>query len=50
MSARVDYQRFRKGESCLEEGCRARKFYIEDGKKFCNRGHEQAVCLLARYL
>jgi RNA polymerase I-specific transcription initiation factor RRN7 len=42
MSSHVDYQRFRHGEGCTEEGCRARKFYIEDGKKFCQRGHEQA--------
>ncbi|KAI1003848.1 hypothetical protein K3495_g4362 [Podosphaera aphanis] len=38
----IEYQRFRHGESCTEEGCRARKFHIEDGKKFCQRGHEQA--------
>jgi hypothetical protein len=44
MSSHVEYQRFRRGESCTEDGCRARKFYIEDGKKFCQRGHEQAVC------
>ncbi|KAH9204453.1 hypothetical protein DL95DRAFT_471482 [Leptodontidium sp. 2 PMI_412] len=42
MSPHIEYQRFRRGESCTEEGCRARKFYIEDGKKFCQRGHEQA--------
>ncbi|KAH7383738.1 RNA polymerase I-specific transcription initiation factor-like protein rrn7 [Cadophora sp. MPI-SDFR-AT-0126] len=42
MSSHIEYQRFRRGESCTEEGCRARKFYIEDGKKFCQRGHEQA--------
>ncbi|ESZ98666.1 60S ribosomal protein L40 [Sclerotinia borealis F-4128] len=42
MSSAIDYHKFRKGESCSEEGCRARKFYIEDGKKFCQRGHEQA--------
>ncbi|PQE33260.1 hypothetical protein CJF32_00003798 [Rutstroemia sp. NJR-2017a WRK4] len=41
MSSHIDYHRFRNGESCIEEGCRARKFYIEDGKKFCQRGHEQ---------
>src|SRR3954469_9684762 len=43
MSSNIDYHRFRNGESCVEEGCRARKFYIEDGKKFCQRGHEQTV-------
>ncbi len=43
MSWQIEYQRFRRGEGCIEEGCRARKFYIEDGKKFCQRGHEQAV-------
>ncbi|RDW91071.1 putative ubiquitin-60s ribosomal protein l40 fusion protein [Coleophoma crateriformis] len=42
MSAHVEYQRFRDGESCSEDGCRARKFYIEAGKKVCQRGHEQA--------
>ncbi|APA05763.1 hypothetical protein sscle_01g005330 [Sclerotinia sclerotiorum 1980 UF-70] len=42
MSSAIDYHKFRKGETCNEEGCRARKFYIEDGKKFCQRGHEQA--------
>ncbi|PBP26167.1 RNA polymerase I specific transcription initiation factor Rrn7 [Diplocarpon rosae] len=41
MSSHIDFQRFRRDESCSEEGCRARKFYIEDGKKFCQRGHEQ---------
>jgi len=48
MSSNIEYQRFRHGEGCLEEGCRARKFYIEDGKKFCQRGHEQAVCLASK--
>ena len=43
MSSRVEYQRFRRGEHCTEEGCRSRKYYIEDGKKFCQKGHEQAV-------
>ncbi|CZS92264.1 related to polymerase I core factor (CF) subunit [Rhynchosporium agropyri] len=42
MSSHIEYQRFPREESCAEEGCRARKFYIEDGKKFCLRGHEQA--------
>ncbi|KAF7931485.1 uncharacterized protein EAE98_004221 [Botrytis deweyae] len=42
MSSAIDYHKFRRGETCSEEGCRARKFYIEDGKKFCQRGHEQA--------
>ncbi|KAH7314046.1 RNA polymerase I-specific transcription initiation factor-like protein rrn7 [Rhexocercosporidium sp. MPI-PUGE-AT-0058] len=42
MSSHIEYQRFHRGESCAEEGCRARKFYVEDGKKFCQRGHEQA--------
>ncbi|KAK0128977.1 hypothetical protein ONS95_000920 [Cadophora gregata] len=42
MSSHIEYQRFHRGESCTEEGCRARKFYIEDGKKFCQTGHEQA--------
>ncbi|KAL2061708.1 hypothetical protein VTL71DRAFT_7086, partial [Oculimacula yallundae] len=42
MSSHIEYTRFRRGEGCTEEGCRARKFYIEDGKKFCQRGHEQA--------
>ena len=42
MSQHIDYHRFSRGESCTEEGCRSRKWYIEDGKKFCQRGHEQA--------
>ncbi|TVY21399.1 RNA polymerase I-specific transcription initiation factor rrn7 [Lachnellula arida] len=42
MSSYIDYHRFPRGESCTEEGCRSRKYYIEDGKKFCQRGHEQA--------
>jgi RNA polymerase I-specific transcription initiation factor RRN7 len=42
MSSQIDYNRFSRGESCTEEGCRSRKWYIEDGKKFCQRGHEQA--------
>ena len=42
MSSKVEYHRFSRHESCTEEGCRARKWYIEDGKKFCQRGHEQA--------
>lgn len=41
MSSHIEYTRFRRDESCTEEGCRARKFYISDGKKFCQRGHEQ---------
>ncbi|CCU76953.1 RNA polymerase I specific transcription initiation factor Rrn7 [Blumeria hordei DH14] len=40
-SQAVEYKRFQQSESCSEEGCRAAKFYIEDGKKFCQRGHEQ---------
>ena len=43
MSTHLEYQKFRHGDSCIEEGCRARKFYIEDGRKFCQRGHEQTV-------
>ncbi|KAL3428383.1 hypothetical protein PVAG01_01892 [Phlyctema vagabunda] len=42
MSTVIEYTRFSKSESCSEDGCRARKFYIENGKKFCQRGHEQA--------
>jgi RNA polymerase I-specific transcription initiation factor RRN7 len=42
MSSQIDYHRFSRNESCTEEGCRSRKWYIEDGKKFCQRGHEQA--------
>ena len=41
MSSQVEYHRFSRNESCTEEGCRSRKWYIEDGKKFCQRGHEQ---------
>jgi RNA polymerase I-specific transcription initiation factor RRN7 len=42
MPSQIDYHRFSRGESCTEEGCRSRKWYIDDGKKFCQRGHEQA--------
>jgi RNA polymerase I-specific transcription initiation factor RRN7 len=41
MSSQVEYHRFSRNENCIEEGCRSRKWYIEDGKKFCQRGHEQ---------
>lgn len=40
-SQAVEYRRFHDSETCTEEGCRARRYYIEDGKKFCQRGHEQ---------
>lgn len=43
MSSQLEYQRFARGENCTEHGCRARKWYIEDGRKFCQRGHEQTV-------
>lgn len=43
MSSYVEYHRFKRSETCTEEGCRARKWYIEDGRKFCQRGHAQAV-------
>ncbi|KAG0649094.1 RNA polymerase I-specific transcription initiation factor rrn7 [Hyphodiscus hymeniophilus] len=42
MSSQIEYHRFSRHESCTEEGCRSRKWYIEDGRKFCQRGHEQA--------
>ncbi|RFU35597.1 hypothetical protein B7463_g655, partial [Scytalidium lignicola] len=42
MSSHVEYHKFPRGENCTEEGCRARRFYIEDGMKFCQRGHAQA--------
>ncbi|CAG8960949.1 hypothetical protein HYFRA_00002487 [Hymenoscyphus fraxineus] len=42
MSQHIEYQRFRRGDSCTEEGCRSRKYYLENGRKFCQRGHEQA--------
>lgn len=42
MSSYLDYHRFSRGEECTEEGCRAKKWYIEDGKKYCQRGHEQS--------
>lgn len=48
MSSQVDYKSFGKNESCVEEGCRSRKWYIEDGKKFCRRGHEQTGFLLTQ--
>lgn len=43
MSARIVYHRFPNGFHCTEQGCRSRKYYDEDGKRFCQRGHEQAV-------
>ncbi|KAG9231397.1 60S ribosomal protein L40 [Amylocarpus encephaloides] len=42
MSSYVEYHKFRRDEKCTEEVCRSRKYYLEDGKKFCQRGHEQA--------
>ncbi|RDL33685.1 Ubiquitin-like protein [Venustampulla echinocandica] len=41
MSSAIEYSRFSRGESCTEGGCKAKRYYIEDGKKFCQRGHEQ---------
>ncbi|KAH8659085.1 hypothetical protein BGZ60DRAFT_414514 [Tricladium varicosporioides] len=41
MASQIEHHKFPRNESCTEEGCRARKYYIEDGKKFCQRGHEQ---------
>lgn len=43
MSSHVEYIRFRRPDACTEEGCRAKKYYIESGKKYCSRGHEQEV-------
>lgn len=40
-SQSIEYFRFSRNESCTNDGCRAQKFYIEDGRKFCRVGHEQ---------
>lgn len=41
MSEHIEYHRFPRGERCTYEGCPAKRYYIADGKRFCNRGHEQ---------
>ncbi|KIN08406.1 hypothetical protein OIDMADRAFT_100192 [Oidiodendron maius Zn] len=41
MSSNIEYHKFPRHESCAEQGCRSRRWYIEDGRKFCQRGHEQ---------
>ncbi len=41
MSEHIEYQKFPRGERCTYEGCPAKRYYIADGKRFCNRGHEQ---------
>lgn len=38
---KVEWNRFRKNEECIESGCRSKKWRIEDGRKFCGQGHEQ---------
>jgi RNA polymerase I-specific transcription initiation factor RRN7 len=41
MSEHIEYHRFPRGEACTYEGCPAKRYYIADGKRFCNHGHEQ---------
>lgn len=41
MPEHIEYHRFPRGEACTYEGCPAKRYYIADGKRFCNRGHEQ---------
>jgi RNA polymerase I-specific transcription initiation factor RRN7 len=41
MSEQIEYHRFPRGERCTYEGCPAKRYYVADGKRFCNRGHEQ---------
>jgi RNA polymerase I-specific transcription initiation factor RRN7 len=41
MSEHLEYHKFPRGEQCTYEGCPAKRYYIADGKRFCNRGHEQ---------
>jgi RNA polymerase I-specific transcription initiation factor RRN7 len=41
MSEHIEYHRFPRGEACTYEGCPAKRYYVADGKRFCNRGHEQ---------
>ncbi len=43
MAPHVETVRFRRGETCTEDGCPAKKYYIENGKKTCTNGHEQFV-------
>jgi len=46
MSSRIQYSKFTRGEKCAEEGCRARKYFRQDGKMYCERGHEQVGSFL----
>jgi RNA polymerase I-specific transcription initiation factor RRN7 len=41
MSEHIEYHKFPRSERCTYEGCPAKRYYIADGKRFCNRGHEQ---------
>lgn len=38
---RVEYQKFPGGAHCSFEGCRERKYTIQDGFQYCRRGHRQ---------
>lgn len=31
---------------CGQEGCRQRRYYLDNGLWFCRRGHLQEVCIL----
>ena len=46
MVPHLEYKRFQKGDSCTEEGCKSKKWYIDaNGRKYCRNGHEQVVCV-----
>jgi hypothetical protein len=41
MSQHIEYHKFPRGEVCSYEGCRQRRYYLADGKRWCKEGHEQ---------
>lgn len=42
MAERLEFKRFRQGDTCEEDGCRSRYYYIQDGRAFCkSQGHIQ---------
>ena len=45
--SKLDYKKFSRGDTCTEEGCKAKKWYLEDGKRYCDKGHEQVVRIMS---
>ncbi|KAH8597253.1 hypothetical protein B0O99DRAFT_618376 [Bisporella sp. PMI_857] len=42
MDSKLDYHKFSRGDGCTEEGCKAKRWYIDvNGRKYCQKGHEQ---------